>query len=243
MLPDFDSLSELYGRYRSGYSAELFEAVLVACKPGPLDVLDLAAGTGLSARGLQGRASSLVACDIAPRMLAQNPASGRVVARAEALPFRDAGFDLVACAQAFHWMVPDATYLELWRVLRRGGVAAIWWKYEAADDPTSRLCDEVVARVTGHAPVHTDMAREASLPGIEQSPFAGAVEEVRLVERLPFAAATYVGYQASRELLRRAAGARRQHVLEELRAALEERHGDAPFEVAYLDRLCLLRKP
>jgi ubiquinone/menaquinone biosynthesis C-methylase UbiE len=240
MLPDFDTLAQDYQRFRSGYSAALYERVLAACPPGPVDVLDLASGTGLSAHGLAGRARSLVAADIAPRMLRANPHT-RVLARAEALPFRASAFDLVACAQAFHWMEPDATYGELWRVLRRGGVAALWWKYEAAEDPTARLCDDVVRRVTGRDPVHTDMAREAVLPAIAASPF-GRAEEVRLVEKLSFTAASYVGYQASRENLRRAAGLLRERVLQELRAALDEQYGEASFDVAYLDRLCLLRR-
>lgn len=239
--PDFDSLVQAYGRFRTGYPPELFARVLAAAPPGPLRVLDLAAGTGLGAEGLAPRASRLVACDIAPGMLARNPAADRVLGKAEQLPFRDAAFDLVACAQAFHWMEPRAAFREVHRVLRAPGLAAIWWKYEAAEDPVAQLGDALVTRALGRAAPHTDMARGKVLPGIADSPFREA-EEVALRHPVRFTADSYVGYQASRENLRRAAGPERPAILEALRRALRARHGDAPFDVAYADRLCLLRK-
>jgi SAM-dependent methyltransferase len=237
--PDFDPLLDLYQRYRTGYPPELFARVLAACPAGALRVLDVASGTGLGAEGLAPRASLLVAADVARGMLRANPAAHGVQARAEALPFRDASFDLVACAQAFHWVEPAAALAEMRRVLAPRGVAALWWKYEAADDPTAQLADAVVARALGRAP-HTPLAREGALPGLEGSAFAA--EEVRLRHAVAFDAARYAGYQASREILRRAAGEGRERMLAGLRDALAHRHGERPFDVAHVTRLFLLRK-
>jgi SAM-dependent methyltransferase len=49
-----------------------------------------------------------------------------VLARAEALPFADASFDLVCGAQMWHWTT-DPAGAEAARVLRPGGRLAVWW--------------------------------------------------------------------------------------------------------------------
>jgi 5-methylthioribose kinase len=66
-------------------------------------------------------------------------------------------------------------------------------------------------------------------------------EERWLDHAITYTWATYVGYQSSREVLRRLAGPLRPAVLEALAKALRERNGEAPFEVAYRTRLFLLR--
>lgn len=239
--PDFGSLVDKYQAFRTGYPPELFARVLAASPAWRPRVLDVAAGTGLSAEGLLPQASLLAGVDIAAPMLRAAPLPHKALARAEALPFRDAAFDLLTCAQAYHWLDPRPALGEFHRVLRPGGAAAVWWKYDAADDPTAMLADEVVQRILGRADVHTPLARGGALPGVVESPFGGW-EEQRLDHHVKHTAASYLGYHASREVLRRSAGPQRERVLRELGEALRARHGEAPFEVRMLVRLCLLRK-
>lgn len=227
--PDFDSLAQDYARFRSG------------CPPGPLRVLDVASGTGLSAQGIGARAERVVACGIAPGMLRANPLRDKALARAGALSFRDAAVDLLTCAQAFHGMDPLPAYRQFHRVLRPAGLAVIWWKYEDARDPTARLVEGVLRDALGAAPPHTDMARGLELPGIAESP-VGAAEEVRIRHAVRSTADTLTGYHASRENLRRAAGPRREEALAVLARELRAARGSEPFDVAYVDRLCPLRK-
>lgn len=239
--PDFGSLVGPYQAFRTGYPQVLFTRLLAAAPPGPLRVLDVATGTGLSVEGLVPRAARLVGVDIAAPMLRQAPVPHRALARAEALPFRAGAFDLVTCAQAFHWMDPPAALAEFHRVLAPGGLLAVWWKYDAADDPAAMLADGIVQRILGRADVHTPLARGGELPGVAASPFGGW-EEQRFHHSVRHTVDSYVGYHGSREILRRSAGAQRGAVLAELERALRARHGQAPFEVRMLDRLCLLRK-
>ena len=238
--PDFDSLLGEYQRFRSGYPPELYQRVLAAAPLRPR-VLDVGHGTGLAAEGLRDSIAMLVGVDVAPRMLRASPAAAKVQGRAEALPFRDGAFDLVTCAQAFHWFQPGPAFTQFHRVLRPSGAAAVWWKYEAQDDPTAQLADRVVSGLLGRPAPATPLAREAVLPGARESPFGGW-EEVRLVHPLRHTVASYVGWQASREVLRQAAGPRRDEVLAALEGALRARHGEEAFEVRQLVRLCLLRK-
>jgi SAM-dependent methyltransferase len=239
-LPHFDSLLDAYELYRTGYSRELYDLVFAQLpRPSPR-VLDLGAGTGLAARDLAPRARSLVACDIARAMLRRCPAGERVLARGEALPFRGGRFDLATCAQAFHWMDPPAAYRELWRVLAPGGVAALWWKYEDPADATARAADEAFERVTGK-PAPATQFETSPLPDVEESPF-GAEDRRVVPTRLDYTIETYVGYHASRENLRRAAGPLREKVLEETTRALREMHPSGAFAIPYIQRVSFLRK-
>jgi SAM-dependent methyltransferase len=82
-------------------------------------VLDLACGDGLLLRQLAGRA---VGVDLSlEELLAGEPASVRVQARAQALPFADRTFDAATCHLAFMLFDDVATAVdELARVLRPG---------------------------------------------------------------------------------------------------------------------------
>jgi demethylmenaquinone methyltransferase/2-methoxy-6-polyprenyl-1,4-benzoquinol methylase len=90
----------------------------------PGRLLDLGAGTGAALPVFGDR--QVVALDPVPQMLALNPASVRVVAVGEALPFSDGSFDAVFSAYVFRNLtsIPD-TLREIARVLRPGGRAAV----------------------------------------------------------------------------------------------------------------------
>lgn len=238
--PDFDALLSMYARFRTGYPREVYERILAALgRREGLRVLDVASGTGLGAEGLRAHAARLVACDAAPGMLRASWVRDRAQARAEALPFRPGAFDLVTCAQAFHWFAGSSALAEMHRVLRPRGLAAVWWKYEAAEDPVSQLADRVVLEVTGQPDPHTLFVRGGAVPGIAASAFRA--QEAWIEHAVRYTAASYVGYQASREILRHSAGPRREQVLDRLGRELRSLHGERPFDVAYRTRLLLLK--
>lgn len=90
----------------------------------PGRVLDLGAGTGGANREFGTR--RVVALDPASAMLTRNPSRRRVAGFGEYLPFADGSFDGVFSAFVFRNLdsIP-ATLVEVQRVLRRGGAAAI----------------------------------------------------------------------------------------------------------------------
>lgn len=90
----------------------------------PGRVLDLGAGTGAANREFGDR--EVVALDPARPMIALNPEPRRVVAYGEHLPFDDGSFEGVFSAFVFRNLtsIPE-TLVEIHRVLRPGGVAAI----------------------------------------------------------------------------------------------------------------------
>jgi hypothetical protein len=118
-------------------------------------------------------------------------------------------------------------------------VAALWWKYEALDDPTALAADAAFARVTGKPAPATSMEVEGppGLPG----PWA-RVEERRVPWSRQTRVEDYVGYHASRENLRRAAGPLRERVLATMREDLAAMHPSGRFTLRYEQRLWMLHK-
>jgi ubiquinone/menaquinone biosynthesis C-methylase UbiE len=98
-------------------------------------VLDVATGAGHTAHAFAPRVAHVVASDITDEMLAEaarlasEKGLANVVtahARADALPFADASFDLVTCRLAAHHFPDPAAFVgDAWRVLVPGGTFAL----------------------------------------------------------------------------------------------------------------------
>lgn len=85
--------------------------------------LDVACGTGQSAKALAAVCESVDAIDVSADMLAHADQDARIhyqQASAEALPFPDDHFDLLTVGLAFHWFDQSAFLREAHRVLKPG---------------------------------------------------------------------------------------------------------------------------
>ena len=124
----FSAVADAYERGRPEYPEEA--ARWITGEP-PLDVVDLAAGTGKLTRVLVRLGHRVTAVEPLPEMLAQLleavPGVRAVEGRAEAMPLPDASADAVVAAQAYHWFDPPAALPEIARVLRPGGRLGIVW--------------------------------------------------------------------------------------------------------------------
>src|SRR3954465_10838922 len=91
--------------------------------------LDVGCGTGLSTVALQAVALRVVGVDASMEMVALAAREDGVeycVARAEELPFREGGFDLLTLSSAFHWLDRDKFLREARRMLRPQGRLIIY---------------------------------------------------------------------------------------------------------------------
>ena len=242
MGSDFNSLAGDYARFRTSYSDELFNAILeYARTPADGRVLDLACGTGLGMLQYVSRGFAVTGADVAPAMieqaralLPQRIAVEFMIARAEALPFPNATFDLISCAQAFHWFEPLAAFSECARVLRAGGALAIFWKHAARDDVLTLTAEQIIREWMGkdaatrsrdHAIEHESgwpvFWRHVAPLGSPRNGRKLVDGEKRLIEfTLERTADEFVGYQRSREKIRMVLGDRRLEFLDELERRL-----------------------
>ena len=124
----FSSLAKDYARCRPTHPPALF-AALAKLAPGRDLAWDCGTGNGQAAHGLAEHFARVVATDPSEAQLAQAVPHPRITygRAAETAPMlADRSVDLVAAAQAAHWFDRSLFYPEVRRVLRPGGVLAIF---------------------------------------------------------------------------------------------------------------------
>jgi len=148
----FSGLAAEYARHRPRYPPAL-AAYLATLSPRHELALDLATGNGQAAIDLAAHFDCVLASDASARQLAEVSAHERVVYAchgAESLPLRAASVDLIAVAQAAHWLDFARFYPEVQRVLRPQGILALWtYGLFGVDAPIDALIGSFYADVVG----------------------------------------------------------------------------------------------
>lgn len=124
----FSAQSSQYAAYRPIYPKELAE-FLAQSAPARALAWDAATGQGQAARLLAAEFQRVVATDASAAQIASAEPFERVefrVGDASDSGLDDRSCDLITVAQAAHWLDTTAFYAEARRVLRPGGVIAIW---------------------------------------------------------------------------------------------------------------------
>ncbi|MBX7115155.1 MAG: class I SAM-dependent methyltransferase [Myxococcaceae bacterium] len=146
---DFGPSATDYAKHRQTFPDSFFERL-----PLQGDLLDLGSGTGSLARGYAKQGPRVVATDISHPMLQQAAdLPRRVVARAEAIPFRDGSFDAVTAGQCWHWFDGPVAARECARVLRpRGRLVIAHFNYLPLPGSVAELSEALIlARNPGWA--------------------------------------------------------------------------------------------
>lgn len=124
----FSACAPAYARSRPSYPARLVEDLAALC-PARGMAWDCGTGNGQAALLLADAFEAVVATDISAAQLQEAPRHPRVRFRLSGesdsgLP--PGGADLVTAAQTAHWFDLPAFYAEARRVLRPGGILALW---------------------------------------------------------------------------------------------------------------------
>jgi SAM-dependent methyltransferase len=130
----FDKVADLYAKVRQGYPAALFGdlGAMGALSPS-MRVLEVGCGAGQATVDLADKVRELVALDPgaqlieAARQRVEHAANvAFVVANFEDYPAEPAAFDLIASAQAWHWIPPQVAYPKAADALAPGGWLAVF---------------------------------------------------------------------------------------------------------------------
>jgi SAM-dependent methyltransferase len=124
----FSTQAAGYAQARPGYPPALFEW-LAAQVSQPALAWDAGCGNGQASFGLAENFDRVFASDPSAAQIAQAPAHPRIryaVEPAEHCSLASASADLVIVAQAFHWFDHARFVAEAGRVLRPGGLVAVW---------------------------------------------------------------------------------------------------------------------
>jgi SAM-dependent methyltransferase len=145
----FGEVADLYDKARPGYPAPLMDHLAELAGPCG-NVLDIGCGTGkatvlLAQRGLGGIGlePDPEMARVARRNLAPFPAWSVTLGEFEEYDHPGRPFDLLTCAQAWHWLHPDQRFPRAAQLLRPGGRLALFWN-RTADDP-SPIRDQIDA--------------------------------------------------------------------------------------------------
>jgi SAM-dependent methyltransferase len=136
-VPDFSGVAEEYAASRPLYPPEIFEW-LASCVNHRETAWDTATGNGQAALGLATHFTRVIATDLSPSQVQharQHPRVEYRVAPAEESGVAAGSVDLVVAATAIHWFDLDRFYVEVGRVIRRGGVLAAWTYHVAHVGP------------------------------------------------------------------------------------------------------------
>jgi SAM-dependent methyltransferase len=130
----FGAVADLYDSSRPRYPGALIADVIAAGGQLNPRILEVGAGTGKATRDLAARGAQLVAIEPDEAMAKVNrstlPAGGDVtlvISTFEDLLLPPEPFDVVASAQAWHWVDPKVGFAKARRALRPGGHLAIFW--------------------------------------------------------------------------------------------------------------------
>ena len=135
-----------YAAHRPTYPAALF-AYLAECCDEHDFAWDCATGNGQAARSVAPFFGNVVATDASDEQIASAEAHPKIefrVAAAESSAIESCSVDLITVAQALHWFDIERFFDEACRVLKPGGVLAVW-AYERCH--VAPECSEVLEKI------------------------------------------------------------------------------------------------
>ena len=234
-----------YAAFWLGYSNELYDTIAAFGLRRGATILDVGCGAGIAGAPFAVNGFPVTGVDPSDAMLTkakeQYPNAVFVQGNAETLPFPNERFDVVISAQTYHYVDRAAALAESVRVLRPGGLIAIWWKQLMARDPITDLRDQTF-RDTGVEPPASGLTggfREfyASQHIVEQT--------LRVIPwRTGMALDRFLGYERARPNTRKALGEKTGQYIAALEQRLHERLGDGnpTVPLAYVQYLYLAKK-
>ena len=148
----FSSASNNYKTYRPNYPSELFTWLASQCKD-TSSVWDCGTGSGQAAIEHSIHFSQVLATDASDAQIKQAEPRNNItykVSPAEDLDVPDNSFDLITVAQAIHWFNLPKFFKTVDRVLKPGGLLAIWgYQFIHTDTEIDKLISHFHSNIVG----------------------------------------------------------------------------------------------
>ena len=175
-----------YDAARPGYPDALFAEIFsyLRAPAQGLRALEVGIGTGQATKPFLDAGCAVTAVELGDRLAAFAAEKYRAypnftVLCGDFLRVPDASdglFDLLYAATAFHWLPKPEGYLRAGRLLRSGGVVALFWNHpyvRRADDPTNRAASDVYDRLRPDGRERPEFSEEMTAPILAELREAG----------------------------------------------------------------------
>lgn len=148
----FSENSGRYGEFRPTYPVELFSHLSSITKSHDR-AWDCATGTGQSALYLAHYYSEVIATDASKPQIDHAVTHNRIdyrVAPAENSNIQSNSIDLITVAQALHWFDIELFSKEVFRVLKRDGILAVWtYNLMSISEKLDEIIDDLYGSILG----------------------------------------------------------------------------------------------
>ncbi|MDR0914251.1 MAG: class I SAM-dependent methyltransferase [Oscillospiraceae bacterium] len=244
----FDGFADLYDSARPIAPSMAAKIIIRHLSRKPKWVVDLGCGTGLS---------TAIWSDFAEKIIGIEPNDGMRKIAGERYPdieFRSAyshetglpneSVDIITCSQSFHWMEPSSTLAEVNRLLRPGGVFAVYdcdWppcSFGKADKAYEKLFAKVHTLDSGRSAY----PKERHLQNIKDSGYFDYVRELVFHNEEPCTATRYIALAESQgglQAVRKSSPKEIEYEWEQFIAAANEAFGDNEQTVYFCYRMRL----
>jgi ubiquinone/menaquinone biosynthesis C-methylase UbiE len=126
----FSGFADLYDRYRPQPPKIVTEIILKYLGKRPSVVVDLGCGTGLSTYIWEDLADKVIGIEPNQDMREKAREKGEKIifkpGYSNSTQLDSDSVDVVTCSQSFHWMEPESALKEVGRILKEGGIFAVY---------------------------------------------------------------------------------------------------------------------
>lgn len=239
----FSSVAGQYAAHRPTYPRALFTWLGELCATHDL-ALDVGTGNGQAALALAEHFERVVATDPSREQLERAAPHARIEYRcalAHERVLEASSADLVTAATAAHWFDSNAFHAEVERVLKPGGVLAVWnYAPASVSEPVDLVLAELGSRVAPFWPPE----RKFVDSGYRTLPFPYAdLAAPSFHCRMSWTARQFLDYAATWTAVQRARSELGLDVLAEFAPRLERAWGPEPRDVLWPIALRVGRKP
>jgi SAM-dependent methyltransferase len=230
----FSGHASSYEAYRPNYPVELFRYLASLVQRRGL-AWDCATGNGQAAVALAPYFDSVIGTDASQQQIMEARPNEKVrytVARGEQTEIADASVDLVTVAQALHWFDMPKFYAEVNRVVRPGGMLAVWcYTLQSVSPEVDSIAGRLYSEIAGK---YWPPERRIVEDGYATIPFP--FHEIKTPEFRMLAhwdLDHFLGYLGTWSSVRRYADERKQDPIALIRGELANVWGDSERDVTW----------